>query len=342
MIIGAIIGDITNDSSSIQNLLAVCKAMIETEPYYDKLKERIGRSIKKQKLFPEQIIILALLSSNIVFRGSVKAVARIIAESFTEDENVIKSAEINADIVHMLANNSSLQDVKEYLSQNFAYEHDDIGQNVLQILQESASFDVAIKKGSNNQLVRNIIGFYAEAFYGVSNDTKTKILSKLSPEKQKQFIDIENHLFETPYMQSFVFRSTERNVSVCVEISNDNKSNYYFVYHNHETSRYADKTARISLLQAQYIDMHDIQPKWLLNKEEKHNLMNILKTKQGNLSNWERLIITYNWVNGYNHIPLWVIEHGKINKKQYNKATKKEGLSLDLAIVDYNFLPDIG
>ena len=61
-----------------------------------------------------------------------------------------------------------------------------------------------------------------------------------------------------------------------------------------------------------------------------------------NLSNWERLIITYNWVNGYNHIPLWVIEHGKINKKQYNKATKKEGLSLDLAIVDYNFLPDIG
>ena len=157
MIIGAIIGDITNDSSSIQNLLAVGKAMIKTEPYYDKLKERIGRSIKKQKLFPEQIIILALLSSNIVFRGSVKAVARIIAESFTEDENVIKSAEINADIVHMLANNSSLQDVKEY-----------------------------------------------------------------------------------------------------------------------------------------------------------------------------------------NHIPLWVIEHGKINKKQYNQATKKEGLSLDLAIVDYNFLPDIG
>lgn len=151
----------------------------------------------------------------------------------------------------------------------------------------------------------------------------------------KEFINEEQFLAE----MSLVLDNIKPNLAIWVENPTGYNNQYFKLYNSYSNVK-ADKVARISLLNAKYLNHRneDGKENWILNNKEKKELIKILKDEseyENNITNWELTILTYNRDNF--HISMGKYVTNNMSKEEYeNIVSKTKGaLSLNLPMPDY-------
>lgn len=121
--------------------------------------------------------------------------------------------------------------------------------------------------------------------------------------------------------------------------------NRYFKYLNSKSYSKAKKVKRISLLNPKYILHNDNQGKeeWNLTNNEIDNMIKILQTKVGRITNWQKILLTYNKDNcslDDTGVIDGSLSFGEYNNKveSNNKKHNKKAFRLDYQMPDYNKL----
>ena len=124
----------------------------------------------------------------------------------------------------------------------------------------------------------------------------------------------------------------KKNKAIWVENPNTH-NNKYFKYYNSSSYLKADKLSRISLLEPEYI-VHK-GSNWVLTNKEKKELIEILNEDSDfpGLTNWQRILGTYNFDNYFLGITDWV-------SGNYNITDYPNIFPLDYQMPDYTKLPD--
>lgn len=120
----------------------------------------------------------------------------------------------------------------------------------------------------------------------------------------------------------------------CVWVENPSSfENKYFKYLNGLTFGRADKCARISMLEAKYIQHKDYGGKqnWILNNKEKKELVNLMKQpnkKYADCTNWQATLITYNEDN-------FGIDFDETIFNTFDKVQYPQAFSIDYPMPNY-------
>lgn len=359
--------------------LAVCKALMLSEPFYNNLPQNTinclqelgrlypycdygdsfynwlkSRDPKPYNSYGNGAAMRIGGCANCGNLGMIKVLSKKITEVTHNQPEAIKGAEAVA-VATKLAFRYSIDEIKKYITQNYysldfslsdirkTYTYDVSCQGTvpvaLQAFFESVSFEDAIRNaisvGGDSDTIAAITGGIAEAYYGVPDELRNKALCYLDDTLIKILTDFENYLFEYPNPLELTFSSKDKNISIQLEMAS---SETYLTYCNNEFHNLATKFARISIHEPTYIQTKCIDPKWILTPKEKQELLDILNDKYSeNLSNWENLLMHYNWINGYADSLIYQVTEEC--KKTYNKKIKKGGLKLDYPIPDYTKLP---
>lgn len=100
---------------------------------------------------------------------------------------------------------------------------------------------------------------------------------------------------------SMAFHYEDKNTQVCAWVENSTpRDNCYFKYYNNSRNKLADKVARIRIDKAEYVGGNHRErnlKKWILSKNEKQQLINILNSPSNdypNITKWQDILITYN------------------------------------------------
>ena len=137
---------------------------------------------------------------------------------------------------------------------------------------------------------------------------------------------------------SMVIIDNNKKRSIWVENPTHYDNRYFKIFNNDSVSK-ATKVARISMINPRYMTHRndDGKENWILTLSEKRYLINILNQKikiNPNITNWQRIILTYNR-DSFQIDPDNLITN-EMTKEEYNRlATKKNAISLDLSILDY-------
>ena len=401
--IGVIIGDIVGSRFEYNNIkskdfelftdechytddtvmsLAVCKALMLSEPYYENLSQmaikcmqEIGntyprcdygdsfynwlksRNPQPYNSYGNGAAMRVCGCADVVNLGAAKILSQRVTEITHNHPEAIKGAEAVV-IAKKMAYEYSINEIKEHINQNYYpmnFKLSDIRDNytydiscqgtvpyALQAFFESESFEDAIRNavsiGGDTDTICAITGGIAEAYYGVPDELRMKALSYLDDTLIKILTDFENYLFESPNPRELILWDKNKNVSIWLELDfiiNET----YITYYNHECWHQATKCARISIKEPTYINTKCVEPKWILTPDEKQELVEILNNKHSKtLSNWENLLIRYNWVV-HNYVEYPYNKATEEYKAIYNRNIKKGCFRLDYHMPDYIKLP---
>ena len=132
-----------------------------------------------------------------------------------------------------------------------------------------------------------------------------------------------------------IVQDDDNNISIIVspDTKRNNRNNEYFKILNHKEYSKASKIARIKFRQPKYVLRHnnDGKKNWILNKDEKQLLINLLNKKNiYKESYWETAIIRYNLEAGLSEEK--TLENTKDNLKY------PDYLPIDLNLPDYTKL----
>jgi hypothetical protein len=119
------------------------------------------------------------------------------------------------------------------------------------------------------------------------------------------------------------------------------KGNPYFKVFNHNSYVRATKVARISFLEPKYIIHKDRKENWILNGDEKEQLIDLLELPSTNtfrngkkLTNWQKAMAQYNLENGL----IGDIEDAEDCLLKNTKNFHTQPLPIDLKMPDYTKL----
>lgn len=139
--------------------------------------------------------------------------------------------------------------------------------------------------------------------------------------------------------KAFEYTQKKKTYSFWVENPTGYNNKYFKMWEGISYTK-AKKIARISLIQPKYLKHNDDKEEWILNKNLRDELNNILETKANDkVTFWQLLILTYN--NDNYSIPFYNYLSGNMTFDEYENIvmSKKGSLSLNTKIPNYKELP---